>query len=361
MKLTLHRSPMGNAFSLISGNSSILLSSGTVTPGLTKPDAVIVPCFGTGLYELLRNTDRPVPVFMSKGAAAFMKAEKALDNRPSAKNEPVAMTPRKKFKAGVFMITPHLVDFFAFDALAFSIEAEGKKLFISIDIRGHYRRSSLFKRLTAKPPENCDCLIMGEAPGNIGIPSAEVNIEAALGDRNKAVFIKTRPWDIEAIADICKASHKAGRILVMDLNTAFTLSLMRKISDKIPQPHWPGIRIRFSGSEAEKLQEAGYRELVHFIGSHKIDVFEMRRKHSKLAFLLTGSGTSKDAIKDLGDAGGHIELEYAPAYGAPTREELREFALAIRPKLVVSTLQDSQAIFSPITVTMPMDEESLEI
>jgi ribonuclease J len=357
---------MGNAFSLISANTSILLSSGTIPPGLTRPDAIIVPRFDAGLYKLLKDTDLSVPVFMSKGAAAFMKVEKVLDSQPPAKIEPVALTPRKKFKAGTFTITPHLVDFFAFDALAFSVEAEAKKLFFSADERGHYRRSSLFKRLTAKPPENFNCLIVDGASRGFEERLAQSGggrsrMEGALAAKDNAVFIKARLCDIEAVADIYKACHKAGRILVMDLNTAFTLSLMRKISDKIPQPHWPGIRVRFSGEEAAKLQEAGYRELVHFIGSCKIDVFEMRRKHSKLAFLLSGSGTPKTAIKDLGDAGGHIELEYVPTDGEPAREELREFALAMQPKTIVSTLPNSPDIFSPMTVNMPGDGESVEI
>src|SRR3989339_541338 len=65
-----------------------------------------------------------------------------------------------------FNITPFLVDHSAFDAFAFLIEAEGKRLFYSGDFRAHGRKAILFKQIIERPPQNIDCLLMeGSALG----------------------------------------------------------------------------------------------------------------------------------------------------------------------------------------------------
>ena len=57
----------------------------------------------------------------------------------------------KPFTIGAFTITPHLVDHSAVDAYAFLIEAEGKRLFYSGDLRSHGRKGVLFENLVKRP------------------------------------------------------------------------------------------------------------------------------------------------------------------------------------------------------------------
>lgn len=47
---------------------------------------------------------------------------------------------------GPFRVTPHLVDHSAYDAYALEVEADGRRLFYSGDIRAHGRKGALFER-----------------------------------------------------------------------------------------------------------------------------------------------------------------------------------------------------------------------
>lgn len=361
MKITMYPGRGGNAFVFSSANSNILVSSGTFPGKLPVIDALIVPRFDKELYSLIKQVGRKTPVYTAKGTAASLKAEMVFDKETQVRIEPAAMTPKKKFKAGVFAVTPHLVDHCAYDSLALSIEADGNKIFISVDPRGNCAGGSLFKRVTAKAPERVDCLLLDGIHLDEGSLPNGAAIDASLAGCPGAVLMDCGLFNADVIAAIYKACRKAGRILVIDLKTAFVLSLMRNISDKVPQPHWPGVRVRFSGEEAGALQDAGYRELLHFIGSRKIDVFEMRRKCPKLAVLSCGAKAPKDLRKDLAGAGEHAEIEYVPSRCAPSRADLRLFAEAMKPKSVAATFPEAPEILSPLPVSVLKSGESVEI
>jgi ribonuclease J len=67
---------------------------------------------------------------------------------------------RTALQFGPFRVTPHLVDHSAYDAHAIQVEAGGKRLFYSGDIRGHGRKAALFERLVSHPPQNVDVMLM---------------------------------------------------------------------------------------------------------------------------------------------------------------------------------------------------------
>ena len=61
---------------------------------------------------------------------------------------------------GPFRITPLLVDHSAYDAYALLIEARGKRLLYTGDLRAHGRKASLFERLVKQPPQEIDVMLM---------------------------------------------------------------------------------------------------------------------------------------------------------------------------------------------------------
>jgi ribonuclease J len=67
---------------------------------------------------------------------------------------------RTPITLGPFTITPFLVDHSAYDAYAILVEADGKRLFYSGDLRAHGRNGALFTRLVSQPPEMVDVLLM---------------------------------------------------------------------------------------------------------------------------------------------------------------------------------------------------------
>src|SRR6202012_4717140 len=90
---------------------------------------------------------------------------------------------------GPFTITPHLVDHSGFDAYALEIEAGGKRLFYSGDLRAHGRKGGLFEKLVNNPPKAIDVMLMeGSTLGRLAndrtFPS-ETDLEELFVDRFK--------------------------------------------------------------------------------------------------------------------------------------------------------------------------------
>ena len=67
---------------------------------------------------------------------------------------------RTPFELGPFTIIPYLNDHSAFDAYSLLVEADGRRLFYTGDIRGHGRKSALFDQLTEHPPNHVNVLLM---------------------------------------------------------------------------------------------------------------------------------------------------------------------------------------------------------
>src|SRR5207302_9640325 len=67
---------------------------------------------------------------------------------------------RVPIELGPFRITPYLNDHSAFDAYSLLVEADGRRLFYTGDIRGHGRKKGIFEELLRKPPTDVDVLLM---------------------------------------------------------------------------------------------------------------------------------------------------------------------------------------------------------
>jgi len=72
-----------------------------------------------------------------------------------------SLVHRQTFQLGPFRLTSFLNDHSAFDAYSVLVEAGGRRLFYTGDIRGHGRKSALFDELLRKPPADVDVLLMG--------------------------------------------------------------------------------------------------------------------------------------------------------------------------------------------------------
>jgi ribonuclease J len=72
---------------------------------------------------------------------------------------------REPFNHGGFRITPFLNDHSAFDAYSLLVEADGRRLFYTGDIRGHGRKAGIFEQLLRRPSEAIDVLLTVTSPG----------------------------------------------------------------------------------------------------------------------------------------------------------------------------------------------------
>lgn len=212
-------------------------------------------------YGLAHRLPKGTPFFM--GAAAQRILGAAREFMPSPWNPPETTTEirdLKPFSLGPFRIMPYLVDHSAYDAYAFLVEADGKRLFYTGDLRAHGRKPQRFERLANHPPKNVDVLLMEgttvQREGTEqGFPS-ESEIENDMARIFKSTAGMPLVWcsgqNIDRIVTVFRAAKRSGRRLIVDLYTAHILKATG--NHRLPQAHWPQVRVFLPHFQKQRIK-----------------------------------------------------------------------------------------------------------
>jgi len=218
-------------------------------------DAILLSHPHQDHYGLLSFVNPQIPVYLSLGCKKLIEISYFFGQTVYDPKNVKAVEKWKPFKHGDFTITPYLVDHSGFDALAFLIESEGKRIFYSGDFRGHGRKSVLYENILKNPPKNIDYLILeGTTLGRQnGQYHSEKDIEneltRLLRDNRSLFFIACSSQNIDRLVSIYKACVESRRIFVIDPYTALVLDNLKKLSSKIPQFDWgKNIKVFFAPS-----------------------------------------------------------------------------------------------------------------
>ena len=251
-------------------------------------DAILISHAHLDHYGLLNYAHPDIPVYMSQGAGILIDVSNIFVPTKIGKINTSIISNKKRFKIGDFTVQPFLVDHSAFDAFAFLIEAEGKRLFYSGDFRAHGRKSKLFKQIIERPPQSIDCLLMeGSSLGREDAQykteeEVEKRLEEILRERKNITFLFASSQNIDRIVSAYRACLKTDSIFVIDIYTAFILDKLKKVSDRIPQFNWKNIRVKFLNSHAKALEKAGHIDLLYTYNKRKIEMPEINRDKNKI-------------------------------------------------------------------------------
>ncbi len=327
-------------------------------------DGILISHSHLDHYGFLQYVNPEIPIYLSQGASLLIEVSNIFIPTKVGKLNTRIIKHKKQFSIGDFTIAPFVVDHSAFDALAFLIEAEGKRLFYSGDFRAHGRKAALFKQLIEKPPQNIDCLLMeGSVLGREDAQykteiEVEKRLEEILGERKNITFIFASSQNIDRIVSAYKACLRTGSIFVIDIYTAFILDKLRKVSKRIPQFNWKNMRVKFLKTHAEALVRAGYRDLLYVYNKRKIDIFEISRNKNKILMLARDNSVFPIILKEIKDVGGAtiaysmwdgylseefklfckgkgFAIEYIHTSGHAKLDDLKTFASAINPRTLV--------------------------
>src|SRR5665647_1095421 len=166
----------GNCVELRHGQDTLILDIGkplsatwdTVVPlpaaiGLddngTRPLGVIISHGHQDHWGLAPQLPTDIPVFIGEGAANILRAAQFWGSGVDL-HEAGHLHDRVPFTLGPFTITPYLADHSAYDAFSLLVEAGGRSLFYTGDIRGHGRKASAFERLLAEPPSPVHAILL---------------------------------------------------------------------------------------------------------------------------------------------------------------------------------------------------------
>lgn len=209
-------------------------------------------------YGLAHRLPDATPFLIGNAAEAILDAASLFSPAGLKLKSVKHLVDRTPITLGPFTITPFLVDHSAYDAYAVLVEANGKRLFYSGDLRAHGRKSSLFEKLVGNPPKDVDVLLMEGTC--IGRDDQNFPTEDDLVPRLADIFQQTKGmplvWcsgqNIDRIVTIWKACLAVGRQFIVDMYTA---EILRATGNRrLPQADWKGMRVFLPRSQKWRIK-----------------------------------------------------------------------------------------------------------
>jgi ribonuclease J len=332
MKIVLHKGSHeigGTCIQLTAGKTSILLDAGLPLSAESQPvdvaqltvDAALISHSHQDHYGLMTRLPQQTPIYIGKLGKSFIDAARVFLGKEIREREYRHFEAWQPFTIGDFAITPYLVDHSAADAYAFLVEAEGKRLFYSGDLRSHGRKGVLFENLVKHPIRDLDLLFLEGTMlhrSNDQFPneaSVEDKIFETIYRQKNISFLLSSSQNIDRVVSAYRACKRARKILVIDIYTAWVLEQLRQVTENTPAMDWPEIRVYAKGSQYEKLKAA-----TEYFGDFSNRLFCRRVMPKDLhetpeAFLYFGKMSSFPFIEKFKKAAAPVNVIYSQWLG----------------------------------------------
>jgi ribonuclease J len=398
MKVTILKGSQeigGTCIQLSSGKTTLLLDAGLPLSADSRPvdlshlsvDALLVSHPHQDHFGLMASLPPGTPVYIGRLARSLIDATQVFLGRDRYALDFHDFKAWQPFTIGDFTITAYLVDHSAADAYAFLIEAEGKRLFYSGDLRSHGRKGKLFENLVKRPIRDIDLLFLEGTMlhrNNDLFPdetAVENTIFQTIQQQKNISFLLSSSQNIDRIVSAHRACKRASKLLVIDIYTAWVLEQLRQITQNTPAMDWPEIRVFASHSQDERLKAN-----PDYFGDFRKRLYLHRVKREELhatpeSFLYFGKMSSFHLIDEFKNAAapvnviysqwlGYLDGKHADYYGsdriaayrsdpavnfvyahtsghAPV-EDLKKLAAALKPRMLVPIHTEYGEEFSQI-------------
>jgi len=332
MKITIHKGSHeigGTCIQLSSGKTSILLDAGLPLSPDSQPvdlsrlivDALLVSHPHQDHFGLMASLPPGTPVYIGKLARSLIDAPQVFLGKDRYALDFHDFKAWQPFTIGDFTITPYLVDHSATDAYAFLIEAEGKRLFYSGDLRSHGRKGILFENLVKRPIRDIDVLFLEGTMlhrSNDLFPdesAVENLIFQTIRQQKNISFLLASSQNIDRIVSAYRACKRAGKLLVIDIYTAWVLEQLRQITQNTPAMDWTEIRVFASHSQDERLKAN-----PEYFGDFRKRLYRHRVKREELhatpeSFLYFGKMSSFHLIDEFKNDDAPVNVIYSQWLG----------------------------------------------
>lgn len=273
-----------------------------------------------------------VPIYLGEATARVLSEALFFTGQGAHVTPAGFLEDRRPFTLGLFRITPYLADHSAFDAYSLLIEAGGRSLFYSGDLRAHGRKPSLFKRLLKEAPATDVILLEGTRIGEQRTDERGLPSERAVEEQAVELFRKTEgivlacysPQNIDRLVSFFKAAKRSDRLFVLDLYGASIVRANER--PKIPQATWSEVRVFVPQAQRRRVMQSGAFERTETVRSSRLFPEQLAALSSRLVFSFRGSMRS-ELERAVCLTGAHLFWGLWPGYlERPDGLRLRQWA-----------------------------------
>ena len=273
-----------DSFSTRKASRSDLIARGIIpaVPGLfdcaaAPPDAILLSHAHLDHSGLMHHSRPEIPIHATVGTSKMMLAGQVFAAGPGLSRDRYRpLWPGSTLRIGSISVTPFAVDHSAFDSVSFLLEAEGRSLLYTGDLRMHGRKPDMARDLVrAVAPKNVDALLVeGTHFGRANERRIEeTDVERVVTEKARSthglVLAAFSPQDVDRLMSMYKAARKSKRVFVADAYAAFVLHLA---GGKIPKPTAAnGIRVFFNAAFRRKR----IRKLESLFAASRIELSEI--------------------------------------------------------------------------------------
>jgi len=319
----------GTCIQVSSGKTTILLDVGLplsadspiVDVSQLKVDAVLISHSHQDHFGLMNYLPPNTPMYMGRLGKNLIDATQVFLGKSKHERVFRHFKPWEPFEIGEFRITPYLVDHSAADAYSFLVEAEGKRLFYSGDLRSHGRKGILFENLLKRPIPRMDIMFLEGTMmhrNNDLFPDEEAvekKIVEVISQQKNISFILSSSQNIDRIVSAYRACKRTGRILAIDIYTAWVLEQVRQTTESTPTMDWSEIRVFATHSQDERLKAN-----PDYFGDFRKRLYRHRVKREELhaspeSFLYFGKMSSFRLIDEFKNTTAPVNVIYSQWLG----------------------------------------------
>lgn len=242
-----------------------------------------------GLADLVAPS---VPLLAGEATARIAEAAAFFNPHGRALRPDRLLHDEVPIEIGAFTVTPVLVDHSAYDAYALVVEAAGRKLVYSGDLRAHGRKPSTIDRL-ARAAAGADILLLeGTRVGRPGQsnPSerdVEESVVASCAETTGLVLAAASAQNIDRLVTLFRAARRSARSFVVDLYAATVLGATGRST--IPTIGWDGLRVYVPSAQRRRVIDQAAFDRIDAVSAGRIFDEELAATPGRFLMLFRAS------------------------------------------------------------------------